>query len=124
MTPEEFHNAVRDFANANADKDCLVSGEDGSPLGVFRMSQIESDGVDFAFALAAVSGDDVAITSVVAETLSRVGSSAFGYVAASALKIMTTEILEPALVVTDTVGIDLRSGLRRIAAGESPDGAK
>jgi hypothetical protein len=122
MTPEEFHNVVRDFANANADADCLVSDEHGTPLGVFRMDQIESDGVDFAFALAAVSGDDVAITSVVAETLNRVGSSAFGYVAASALKIMTTEILEPALVVTDTVGIDLRSGLRRIAAGEDPGG--
>lgn len=101
----------------STDEVYLVVDDDGSPIAMFDKGQIDSDGVKFAFALAAVCADEDAVDEVVAETLTRVGVDGFGYVAAAALSILVKEVLAPTLVVTDKVGIDLRTMLRSIADG-------
>lgn len=95
----------------------LVTDDAGRPIAFFDKDQVDTDGVKFAFALAAACADEDAVDAVVAETLTRVGVDAFGYVAAAALSIVVKEILAPTLVVTDKVGIDLRTMLRKIADG-------
>lgn len=101
----------------------LVTDDDGRPIAFFDKGQIDTDGVRFAFELAAACADEDAVDAVVTETLTRVGVDGFGYVAAAALSVMVKEILAPTLVITDKIGIDLRTMLHSMAAGETPGGA-
>lgn len=102
----------------------VVVGDDGSPIGVFDKDKIEDDGIALAFELASVCDDEEEVTSLLEETLKRVGDEAFGYIATSALAIMTRQILEPTLRVTDTLGVFLRPGLHKIAYGGGEGGAE
>lgn len=98
----------------------LIVGDDGEPLGMVDMEQIADDGTRLAFAMAAVCDDPAALDRIQAETLTRVGAGAFGYVAANALRTVVEHVLSPALDVAQAHGTDLRDGLRKIAAGETP----
>lgn len=95
----------------------LVTDENGIPVSFFDKDQIDTDGVRFAFELAAACADENAVDQVVTKTIDRVGVDGFGYIAAAALSIMTKEILAPTLQVTDAVGVDLRTMLGKLAAG-------
>lgn len=98
----------------------LVVDDNGLPVGIFDADQITDEGTRFAFALAAVCDDPDALQRVQAETLARVGTASFGYVAASALGVMTEHILSPSFEVAEAHGTDLRSGMRAIASGRNP----
>lgn len=100
--------------------DYLVESEHGEPLGLFDPEHISDEGCRFAFALAAVAGDETATRHVEQETLTRVGSSAFGYVAASALHYLAGEILAPCFDYARATGTDLQAGMRAIRDGEQP----
>lgn len=100
----------------------IVVDDDGSPIGMFDKDQIDTDAVKFAFELAAACADEHEVDRVVTKTIDKVGVDGFGYVAAAALSIMTKEILAPTLVVTDKVGIDLRTMLAKIASGDTEGG--
>lgn len=98
----------------------LIVDDHGSPIGMADMDQITTDGTKLAFALAACCDDPAAMDRVQAQTLARVGTGTFGYVAACAVRILAAEILSPTLDVAAAHGSDLRAGIRRIAAGEEP----
>lgn len=100
----------------------MVVDDDGSPIGLFDKDMIDTDGVRFAFELAAACADESVVDQVVSETITRVGVDGFGYVATAALGIMTKQILAPTLQVTDAVGIDLRTMLADLAAGDLEGG--
>lgn len=98
----------------------IVTDDNGQPLGVFDQDQIISDGTRFAFELAAVCDDEIAIKHIQVETLTRVGVEAFGYVCASALEAMTAHILTGAFAVAKAHGTDLQAGMAAIAEGRTP----
>lgn len=100
----------------------LVVTDSGEPVGVFDRQRIEDEGCRFAFALAAVCDDPAALDRVQAETLARVGTESFGYVAANALRVVVEDILSPALEVAEAHGTDLRPGIRAVAEGRDPGG--
>lgn len=97
----------------------LIDENDGSPLGIVDADQIQSDAVVLAYAMATFSDDPEELDRIAAETLTRVGSEGYGFVAAAALRMMTQHILEPVLAVTDrlrdtgALHHDLRDGLFR-----------
>ncbi|GAB2818764.1 hypothetical protein [Lentzea nigeriaca] len=100
----------------------MLVDDDGSPLGMVDMDRIETAGVRLAFEMAAACADVDAVDQVVSDTITRVGVDEFGYVAGSALAILVKQILAPTLVVTDRMGLDLRTMLRNIANGENSGG--
>jgi hypothetical protein len=98
----------------------LVVDDHGLPVGIFNADQISDEGTRFAFALAAVCDDPDAIQRVQAETLARVGTPSFGYVAACALSVVVEHILSPSFAVAEAHGTDLRAGMRAISEGRNP----
>ncbi|HEV2784683.1 MAG TPA: hypothetical protein VGX25_35310 [Actinophytocola sp.] len=98
----------------------LVTDEHGEPLGTFDPDLITTEGTRFAFDLAAVCDDPAAMQHVQRETLARVGSATFGYVAASALGVMAEHILAPTFEVCRVYGTDLQVAMAAIARGETP----
>lgn len=98
----------------------MIVGDDGEPLGMVDMDEIQTEGTRLAFAMAAVSNDPDALDRVQAAFLDRVGVASFHYVVASALRVMTEHILSPSFDVAMAYGTDLREGMRKIAAGEDP----
>lgn len=98
----------------------LVVDDNGLPIGIFDADMITDEGTRFAFALAAACDEPDAVQRIQAETLARVGTASFGYVAASALSVMVEHILSPSFDVAQAHGTDLRAGMRAIAEGRSP----
>lgn len=95
----------------------LVSDEDGEPLGVFDIDQVQAQATRLAFDMAEACGDRAKLEAVTARHLTEAGTSGFGYVAAAALSILARQVLDPVLQVTDALhagghlGHDMRAGL-------------
>lgn len=95
----------------------LLTDDGGRPLGMVDPEQILAEATLLAYQLASFSDDPEELDRIAAETLTRVGSESYGYLAAAALRMLTQHILEPVLEVTDRlreVGVlhhDLRDGL-------------
>lgn len=94
--------------------------DDGSPLGVIDRDQIDQDGTALAFGLAAIAGDEPAVDKLLAETLERVGASAFGYVCANALHTMTVAVVSGLTDVAEVASPGIRQGLIAFAEGRDP----
>lgn len=99
----------------------MVSGEDGSPLGVFDLRRIEGDAAELMYALAANSASEAAVDEVMTRFIDRVGAAAFGYTATLALRWMTLNLLEPTLQTVEATapeaGMRLRRKLSETAVG-------
>lgn len=94
----------------------LVTGEDGQARGMLDIDAIDSAATILAFDLAAVSHDAEAVQAVLAAALQTQGPGGFGYVAASALRIVVEDVVEPLLQVADRAVVhDLRRFLRESA---------
>lgn len=98
----------------------LVTDEQGSPLGVFDADEITTEGTRLAFAMAAVCDDEQELLRVQEETLTRVGSSAYGYVCANAIATMAQCILAPTFEITREYGWNVQRAMAAIARGEDP----
>jgi hypothetical protein len=100
----------------------LVVSDSGEPIGLFDRQRIEDEGCRFAFALAAACGHPAELDRVQAETLARVGTESFGYIAANALRVVVEHILSPVLDVAEAHGTDLRASIRAVAESRDPGG--
>ncbi|GAB3228713.1 hypothetical protein [Mycolicibacterium hippocampi] len=89
-----------------------VVADDGTAIGQINVDDLESNATLLMYAFAESAGDDAKTDAVAAQWLDRIGPDQFGYVAASALSMMTRHVLAPVLDVAERQGIDLRSGLR------------
>jgi len=98
----------------------LLTEDDGEPLGVIDMDLVHDAGTRLAFRLAASCGDPAALDRILAETLTAVGSKGFGYVAASALRVLAEHVLDPSLTAGEAAGVHLRAGLTALADGRDP----
>lgn len=98
----------------------FLTTDDGQPLGVVDVSQIQNQGARLAFRLAASCDDPGRLGAIVAETLAAVGVGAFGFVAAAALRCLAEQVLDPALEAGEAAGVHLRTGLVALAEGRDP----
>jgi len=94
--------------------------DDGQPLGVVDVSQLQDQGARLAFRMAASCGDPGRLDAIAAETLAAVGVGAFGFVAAAALRCLAEQVLDPALEAGEAAGVHLRPGLVALAEGRDP----
>ncbi|MFJ1510910.1 hypothetical protein [Cellulosimicrobium funkei] len=99
----------------------VLTDENGIPTGVLDVDRIQAQATRLAYDMAVYSDDPTMLEQVSTQHLAEAGTEAFGYVAASALRILAEHILEPVLMVTDRlhkVGAlhhDLRAGLEDAA---------
>jgi hypothetical protein len=98
----------------------LIVGDNGEPIGMADMDKITDEGTKLAFAFAAHSNDPGMLDQIQAETPTRASVESFGYVLASALRVMTEDILSPSFDVAHAYGTDLRAGMRAISEGRQP----
>ncbi|WP_328358602.1 hypothetical protein OG976_04790 [Mycobacterium sp. NBC_00419] len=89
-----------------------VVGDGGQLMGEINLDDLESNATLLMYAFAQSAGDDNRTDAVAAQWLDLIGPDSFGYVAASALSMMTRHVLAPVLDVAERQGIDLRAGLR------------
>jgi hypothetical protein len=102
----------------------ILTDEDGSVLDVSDVDKITMEGMQLAYALAAVCDDKDRMDDLAAAVLARVGPVGFGYVAAAALTVMAEQLLSPVYTVAQAAtGHDFRAGVKAISEGRVPDGA-
>ena len=101
----------------------VIVDNDGMPTGSVDMDVITTAGTKLAFDLAANASDPTRVQQISAQVLAEQGTSAFGLICATALRIVVEDILDPVLDVTETLGTDLRPGIRDVAEGRDPGAA-
>ena len=94
----------------------LLTDDGGAPLGMVDMDAVQEQAARLMYELATQSSNTEACNRITAAHLAEAGTAMFGYVAASALRSMTEHILEPALQVCETAGVDVRRFLSEQAA--------
>ncbi|WP_145227710.1 hypothetical protein [Rudaeicoccus suwonensis] len=95
----------------------ILTDDEGAPLGTIDVAEIDRRATLLAYRLATCSNDHDQVDDALAAELGQVGSEMFGFVAASALRMVVTSVLDPVLEVTDRLTeagylrADLRAGL-------------
>ncbi|WP_138843650.1 hypothetical protein [Rhodococcus pyridinivorans] len=80
-----------------------VVDDSGILTAVMDVDIIQAAATRLMYDFAARSGDSGALESLSVQYISELGADAFGYVAAAALKLLATCVLEPILQVVDEV---------------------
>lgn len=96
----------------NKPAEATIVDDDGQPIGRVNFDDLETNATLLMYAFADSAGDDDKTDAVAAEWLDRIGVDDFGYVAASALSLMTRHVLATVLDIVERQGIDLRTGIR------------
>lgn len=120
LTPTEGRDLVDAIAALPEADDVLLVGDNGEPIGMISPKVILEEGSRLAFKMAAVCDDEGSLVRVQEETLSRVGSDSYGYIAGAALSFMAETILAGAFAVAKAHGTDLQPDMAKFARGESP----
>lgn len=105
----------------NMPPEAIIVGDDGMPIGHVNFDQLTTDATLLMYEMACTAGDDTATDKVAIKWAGRHDPDYFGYLCASALSLMTRHILGPTLEVTDTVGVNLRAGLKQASADAHRD---
>lgn len=99
----------------------ILTDENGFPTGSMDVKQIQRDGLDLAFRLAAICGDEGETERILADEIERQGTPGIGFVVIAAIKHMTNDILAGAFDVMETAtGTKPRAKMAEIAAMEGP----
>lgn len=122
LTTREGKDLVDQIAELPAADSVLLVDGSGAPAGMVSPRVILEEGSRLAFAMAAVCDDEGALVRVQEETLSRVGSDSYGYIAGAALSFMAETILAGAFAVAKAHGTDLQPDMAAFARGETPLG--
>lgn len=101
--------------------EAIIIGDDGLPVGHVDLDQLTSDATLLMYEMAAAAGDDAATDQVAIRWTSTHDPDYFGYLAATALSLMTRHILAPTLDTCERLGVDLRDGLRKASANAHRD---
>ncbi|BBZ04890.1 hypothetical protein MCHIJ_43270 [Mycolicibacterium chitae] len=104
------------MTNNEIPSEAIIVGDDGLPIGHVNFDQLTSDATLLMYAMAATAGDDDATDEVAIKWSGTHDPDYFGYLAASALSLMTRCILAPTLDAAAAAGVDLRPGLKRASA--------
>ncbi len=90
----------------------IVNG-DGTPRGVADVDRIQADATIMMYEMAAAAGNDAAVDAVAIAWVQRLDSDSMGYVSASALSLLTRNILAPVLDIIDELAprFDFRAKL-------------
>ncbi|MGP5026773.1 hypothetical protein ACTXI4_16545 [Glutamicibacter ardleyensis] len=79
--------------------DFLIVGDDGLPVGSVNLEQLQNDGANLAFKLAAHAGDESKTRATLAEAVVKHGHEGIGYVLMNAIPLLTDDILGPSFDV-------------------------
>jgi hypothetical protein len=98
----------------------IITDENGFPTGSMDVEKVQNDGLDLAFRLAAICGDEAKTEQILADEIMRQGSG-IGYVAIVAIKHMTNDILAGAFDFMEaTPGLKPRAKMAEIGNMEVP----
>lgn len=80
----------------------LIVGDDGEPMGMVDMARLEQDSGRLCFEYAAAANDPAELDRIAERWASQENEPHYlGYVAAAALSLMVSAVLDPLLVVLD-----------------------
>ncbi|MGO2327636.1 hypothetical protein ACTXM3_18250 [Glutamicibacter arilaitensis] len=91
--PEEL------IAQLEGINDFLIVGDDGLPVGSLNLEQIQNDGANLAFQLAANAGDEAKTRATLREAIRHHGNDGIGYVLVNAIPLLVDDILGPSFDV-------------------------
>ncbi|WP_431710707.1 hypothetical protein [Glutamicibacter uratoxydans] len=95
--------------------DFLIMGDDGLPVGSLNLEQVQNDGANLAFKLAAHAGDETKTRATLREALETHGHDGIGYVLMNAIPLLTDDILGPSFdVMQAATGADPRAKMAEI----------
>ena len=93
----------------------IITDNTGMPVGSMNVEQVQNDGLNLAFSLAAHCGDEPKTEQLLAEAVEQHGTAGIGYVLIAAIKHMTNDILAGAFDFMEaTPGLDPRAKMAEI----------
>lgn len=99
----------------------IITDNTGMPVGSMNVEQVQNDGLNLAFKLAAHCGDEPKTEQLLAEAVEQHGTAGIGYVLIAAIKHMTNDILAGAFdVMESATGTKPRAKMAEIADMEGP----
>lgn len=100
--------------------DFLIVGDDGLPVGSLNLEQLQSDGANLAFKLAATAGDEAKTKATLREAVIKHGHEGIGYILMNAIPLLTDDILGPAFdVMQAATSTDPRAKMAEIGGIKS-----
>jgi len=87
----------------------MLVSDDGKPIGVVNMDEIQKAGTLLGYDLAAAADNPAELERIIGRALTTVGSASFGYVCAAALRFVVEDLLEPLIEVGEAHGHPIRA---------------
>ena len=107
--PEELIAQLQDV------NDFIIVGDDGLPVGSLNLEQLQNDGADLAFKLAAHAGDEQKTKATLREAVVKHGHEGIGYILMNAIPLLVDDILAPSFDLMQTAtGADPRAKMAEI----------
>ncbi|MGP5599917.1 hypothetical protein ACTXPG_14225 [Glutamicibacter arilaitensis] len=95
--------------------DFLIVGDDGLPVGSLNVEQLQNDGANLAFKLAAHAGDEAKTKATLREAVEAHGHEGIGYVLMNAIPLLTDDILGPSFdIMATATGTNPRAKMAEI----------
>lgn len=108
--------------NRTPEMQFIITDEKGIPSSSMDSDQIQNDGADLAFQLAANCGDESQTSATLAQAITRHGNDGITYVLISAIRLLTDDILGPAFDLTDkSTGLNTRAKMAEIGNLKVPN---
>lgn len=99
----------------------LIVDDSGMPIASMNPDQLQNDGADLAFRLAAHCGNEERTQQTLAQAITQHGTDSIGYVLTAAIRLLTDDILAGAFdVMAMTPGVDPRAKMAEIGGVKSP----
>lgn len=104
--------------------EALIYDEDGIPVGVADLDRISTKGMWLAFALAAESDNIEKFTPLINDALEGAGDET-RYILSAALHTLGGLLLNDAMNIAESAGVDMRATIRDVRAGaDYPPGGR
>ncbi|WP_116947694.1 hypothetical protein [Jiangella endophytica] len=104
--------------------EAIIYDEDGLPVAVADLDRVSTRGMWLAFALAAESGHLERFTPIINDALEGAGDEA-QYILTAALHTLGGLLLNDALTIAESAGVDMRGTIRAVRDGEDyPPGGR
>lgn len=108
-------NDIPDLSHLEGVNDFLIMGDDGLPVGSIDLEQLQNDGANLAFKLAAHAGDEAKTKATLREAVETHGHEGIGYVLMNAIPLLTDDILGPSFdIMATATGTNPRAKMAEI----------
>lgn len=112
MTNELPEELIKQLEGVN---DFIITGSNGLPVGSLKLDQLQDDGANLAFKLAAHAGDKAQTKATLREAIQQHGHESIGYILMNAIPLLVDDILAPSFDVMQTAtGADPRAKMAEI----------